>query len=50
MFDGNMFLPLTGIPMLKIDRIKMRFADWLPVPFDVATVTTTSFTSDSAAA
>jgi hypothetical protein len=31
--------------MLKIDLIKMRLADWLPVPFDVATVTTTSFTT-----
>jgi hypothetical protein len=42
--EGNMFFPLTGIPMLKIDLIKMRFADWLPVPFDVATVTATSLT------
>jgi hypothetical protein len=45
MFDGNMFFPLTGIPMLKIDRIRMRLADWLPVPFEVATVTTRSFTT-----
>src|SRR5438105_4941964 len=38
MFDGNMFFPLTGIPIPKIDRIRIRFADWLPVPFEVATV------------
>src|SRR5829696_6367142 len=45
MFDGNMFFPLTGIPMLKIDRIRMRLADWLPVPLEVATVMVTSLTA-----
>ena len=44
MLDGNMFLPLTGIPMPRIDRIRTRFADWLPVPFEVATVMMTSLT------
>src|SRR5687767_8852075 len=44
MFDGNMFFPLTGMPMLNSVRIKIRFADWLPVPLDVATVMTTSLT------
>src|SRR5256885_11640711 len=44
MFDGNMFFPDTGTPMLKMDRMRMRFADWLPVPFEVATVMTRSFT------
>jgi hypothetical protein len=31
--------------MLKIDRIRIRFADWLPVPFEVATLMVTSLTS-----
>jgi hypothetical protein len=44
MFDGNMFFPPTGTPMSKMARIKIRFADWLPVPFDVATVMTRSLT------
>ena len=35
--------------MLKIDRIRIRLADWLPVPFEVATVMTTSLTIGSAA-
>src|SRR5580704_15562422 len=45
MFDGNMFFPLTGTPMLKIDRMRIRLADWLPVPLDVATVMVTSLTA-----
>jgi len=32
-----------------MDLIKMRFADWLPVPFEVATVMTTSLTTGCAA-
>jgi hypothetical protein len=35
MFDGNRFLPETGIPIWKIDR-STRFAVWLPDPFTVA--------------
>jgi hypothetical protein len=41
-----MFLPLTGTPIWKMVRIRIRFADWLPVPLEVATVMTTSLTTD----
>ena len=37
MFDGNRFLPLTGIPILNIARIRVLLAVWLPEPFSVAT-------------
>src|SRR5579872_1407994 len=37
MFEGNMFLPLTGTPIWKIDRIKTLFEDCDPEPFTVAT-------------
>jgi hypothetical protein len=37
MFEGNRFLPDTGIPIWKIDRIRIRLAVWLPDPFTVAT-------------
>jgi hypothetical protein len=41
-----MFLPLTGTPIWKMVRIRIKFADWLPVPLEVATVMTTSLTTD----
>ena len=37
MFDGNMFLPDTGTPILKIDRSNTVLAVWLPDPLMVAT-------------
>jgi hypothetical protein len=37
MFEGKRFLPLTGIPIWKIDFIKTLFEDWLPDPLTVAT-------------
>ena len=37
MFDGNRFLPDTGTPIWKIERIRTRFAVWLPEPLTVAT-------------
>ena len=37
MFDGNRFLPDTGMPIWKIDRSRTRFAVWLPDPLTVAT-------------
>src|SRR5581483_8580578 len=37
MFDGNMFLPDTGMPIWKMERISTVLAVWLPEPFTVAT-------------
>src|SRR5881296_1719256 len=37
MFDGNRFLPLTGIPIWKIARRSTVLAVWLPEPLTVAT-------------
>ena len=37
MFDGNMFLPETGMPIWKMERIRTVLAVWLPDPFTVAT-------------
>src|SRR5262245_14978160 len=37
MLEGKMFLPDTGTPMRKIERIRTLLADWLPDPFTVAT-------------
>ena len=36
MFDGKMFLPVTGIPIRKIDCMRRLFALAEPVPFTVA--------------
>src|ERR687889_590823 len=36
-FDGNRFLPETGIPIWKMERSRTRFAVWLPDPLTVAT-------------
>ena len=37
MLDGNRFLPETGTPIWKMERISTRFAVWLPLPLTVAT-------------
>src|SRR5262245_34982643 len=37
MLLGKRFFPLTGIPMWKSARMRIRFADWLPEPLAVAT-------------
>src|SRR4051812_10498784 len=37
MFDGNMFLPDTGMPIWKMERRRTRLAVWLPEPLTVAT-------------
>src|SRR5215471_8251922 len=36
MFDGNIFLPLTGMPILKSARSRQLLAVWLPDPLTVA--------------
>src|ERR1051326_859048 len=36
MFDGNMFLPLTGTPIWKMERIRTLFDDCEPEPLTVA--------------
>ena len=43
MFEGNMFLPLTGTPISKRDWRRMRFADCEPVPLAVAMLMVKSF-------
>jgi hypothetical protein len=37
MFEGNRFFPETGIPIWKMDRMRMLFDDMLPDPLAVAT-------------
>jgi hypothetical protein len=37
MFDGNMFLPETGIPIWNKVLMRTLFAVWLPDPLTVAT-------------
>src|SRR3954467_249706 len=37
MFDGNMFFPLTGTPIWKMERISTLFDDCEPEPLTVAT-------------
>src|SRR5688572_2174547 len=37
MFDGNMFLPDTGMPINRMERRRTRLAVWLPEPLTVAT-------------
>jgi hypothetical protein len=37
MLDGNMFFPLTGTPIWKMDRIRTLFELWDPEPLTVAT-------------
>src|SRR6266540_3234604 len=45
MFDGNRFLPETGIPILKIARKMVLLAVELPEPFLVPTIMEKSFTT-----
>src|SRR5438552_4826944 len=37
MLDGNMFFPLTGTPIWKMERIRTLFDDCDPEPLTVAT-------------
>src|SRR4029079_1414687 len=37
MLDGKRFLPDTGMPIWKSDRMRIRLAVWLPEPLTVAT-------------
>ncbi len=37
-FEGKMFFPDTGIPILNKARINVRLDVWLPDPLTVATV------------
>src|SRR5947209_5615017 len=43
--DGNMFLPETGTPIWKIERISTVLAVWLPDPLTVATCMEKSLTT-----
>src|SRR4029079_922434 len=45
MFDGNRFLPLTGMPIWKMARSSTLLAVWLPEPLTVATWMLKSFTT-----
>src|SRR5690554_7736450 len=49
MLDGKMFLPWTGMPILKKERSRVRLAVWLPVPLAVATIREKSLTTASTA-
>src|SRR5436305_15167807 len=49
MFDGNMFLPLTGTPIWKMERMRTLFDDWEPEPLTVATWMVRSLTIGAAA-
>src|SRR6476646_4991000 len=44
MFEGNRFLPVTGMPMRKNARIIVAFAEVLPEPLTVATTRAKSLT------
>src|SRR3954468_9163960 len=44
-FDGNMFLPDTGMPIWKSERRMTRLAVWLPDPLTVATWIVKSLTT-----
>src|SRR5258706_11446287 len=45
MFEGNMFLPLTGTPIWKMERIRTLLDDWDPDPLTVATWIVRSLTT-----
>src|SRR5688572_1221488 len=45
MFDGNMFLPDTGMPIWKIERMRTRLAVCEPEPLTVATWIVKSLTT-----
>src|SRR6266852_9047452 len=47
MFDGNMFFPLTGTPIWKMERINTLFDDCDPEPLTVATWIVQSLTIDA---
>src|ERR1051325_140920 len=47
MLDGNMFFPLTGTPIWKMERINTLFDDWEPDPLTVATWMVQSLTTDA---
>src|SRR6185312_3651455 len=46
MFDGNTFLPVTGMPMRKIACMRIPLALAEPVPFTVPILKAKSFTWD----
>src|ERR1051326_6652806 len=50
MFEGNMFLPLTGTPIWKMERINTLFDDCDPDPLTVATWIVQSLTIDAPSA
>src|SRR5262245_60931661 len=50
MFDGKRFLPLTGMPILKIARMRVLLAVWLPEPLTVAATIAKSLTIGSRSA
>src|SRR5436190_21574702 len=50
MLDGNMFFPLTGTPIWKMERIRTLFDDCDPEPLTVATWIVQSLTTGRAAA
>src|SRR5437588_1347923 len=50
MLDGNMFFPLTGTPIWKIERIRTLFDDCDPEPLTVATWMVQSLTMAARAA
>jgi hypothetical protein len=45
MFEGNRFLPLTGIPIAKMLLSRTLLADCEPEPFTVATLMLKSLTT-----
>ena len=47
MFEGNRFFPLTGTPILKMERMRTLLEDWLPEPLIVATWIEKSLTTAS---
>src|SRR5262245_3793009 len=49
MFDGNRFLPLTGMPIWKMARSSTLLAVWLPEPLTVATWMLKSLTTSDMA-
>src|SRR5438270_12750526 len=50
MLEGNMFFPLTGTPIWKIERIRTLFDDCDPEPLTVATWMVQSLTMAARAA
>src|SRR6266852_3722072 len=47
MFEGNMFFPLTGTPIWKMERIRTLFDDCDPEPLTVATWMVQSLTMEA---